>query len=417
MSDKPRPRRIKKSTPMLGSVSERVKARADGSEYIVYRAQHYHPHDRARKVEQTFSQLMYGGGKRGALKAESEAHRWLETQREAITGGTWVDPREPTPIDPGMITVAQVAEEWRATWEHRLSPNTRVGYASILDGRVLPYWKDRRVCDIASRDVQAWVTELAGAPRKPAKGAKLKQPTKLHPTTVKRVYNVLRVCLRYAVRQGYIAANPCNTDSIELPSRARRSGGSRQVGVALNREQMRALLAALPEHYRTPVELTLCTGLRAAELWGLTRADWNATEGTIRIAQTLSDIGGHLVAGVPKTEESEAALSVPPSLHAALNTAAAAPGVMRKLVGGRRGYPAIIETGDGSLELALVPDVNDVRRLLFLTPTAAAVSHGNFYRKVFKPTVQALWPKGHPLHAARFHDLRHLADARVMRPA
>jgi integrase len=35
------------------------------------------------------------------------------------------------------------------------------------------------------------------------------------------------------------------------------------------------------------------------------------------------------------------------------------------------------------------------------------VAHGNFYRRVYRPAVERLWPTGHRLHGARFHDLRH----------
>jgi integrase len=34
-------------------------------------------------------------------------------------------------------------------------------------------------------------------------------------------------------------------------------------------------------------------------------------------------------------------------------------------------------------------------------------SHGNFYQRVYRPAVEKLWPEGHRLHQARFHDLRH----------
>lgn len=398
---KPKPTRVKRTT-VLGSVTERVKTRTNGSEYSVYRAQFYKPDDSGQRVEQTFSALAHGGQR----KAEAAAHKWLGEQRTAILAGTWRDPHLPALPEPGDLTVAVVAAEWRQTWDLKLRPKTRQGYASLLEKRILPKWGSTRVDRIASRDVQAWITGLTKL--KEGRGGQA-----LNPQTIRNAYNVLRVMLGYAVRQGYVPTNPCTSDAIELPTKRRVAGaqGIKRAGVALSWAELRQLVDELPSHWRTPVDLATATGLRSQELWGLTRADWNPQAGTITVRQTLSDIGGDLIAGLTKTEASERTIGIDADdpLHAALCAAVASPGlrVRSQRNNWQPGYPAMITGKNGEVELGYVQDREDPRRLMFVTPTGSPVAHGNFRRRIFKPAVQRLWPEGHPLNATRFHDLRH----------
>jgi integrase len=69
----------------------------------------------------------------------------------------------------------------------------------------------------------------------------------------------------------------------------------------------------------------------------------------------------------------------------------------------------MLENADGEPVLGYTEDADDSRRLLFTTPYSRPVAHSNFYRRIYRPTVRALWPEGHKLHGARFHDLRHSA--------
>jgi integrase len=364
------------------------------------------PADAPANLERTFSQTKYGG----IASAHDAAKQWARTTEQAIADGTWVDPRQPVAPKPEDTTVRDVAASWRLTWDLKpLRQKTQVGYASILNRTVLPRWGDVQVGQVEARAVQAWISELAKT---------------RDPQTLRNDYNVLRVVLRHAVRQGHISANPCTADSVELPSRKRHknaTGGS-AAGVAFTVAELRQLVDALPAHWRTPVKLTAMTGLRAAELWGLTRADWDPAKGTIRVKQTLACVGAKAEDGTgdvfvvdrTKTEASDRILHVPATLHADLNAAASAKGFRHsgKRHGQPAGYVAIVEANP---ELAYVDDADDPRRLLFTTPNGSApVRQGNFYRRVYRPAVVQLWPQDHRLHNARFHDLRHSVATQLL---
>jgi integrase len=410
------PNRRKRSQVFDGSVSKRTLKPGTPQVYVIWRAQFYRPDGSGSKMEQTFSSKRYGSER----KAQREAEAWLSAQRTAVLAGKWVDPRKPVAADPGTITVARVADEWAATWtdaDVNLKPKTAMGYQHILDTRVLPRWGTTPVTEVTTKDVKAWLKELAKTPRKPARGATLKKPTPLSSQTIARFYNVLRVVLRHAVGEGYISANPCTADGIRLQTR-RRAPGAKRKGAAATWSELGELVAAMPDRYELPIALAALTGLRAQELWGLTVADWDAKAGTVTVKQTLSDVSGKLMAGTTKTEASERTVSVPAALHEALSDRAADPGPYRK--GGKttppsqRGYPAIVPDDAGQVELSYVKDADDPRRLLFTLPMGGAVQHSNFYRRVYRPTADALWPEGHRLHGIRFHDVRHSHATNVL---
>jgi integrase len=406
---KPKPPTRVRAQVVVGSVTESERTTSDGTAYWATRAQYYSPADGSR-IGKTFSSLTYGTRR----KARAAADDWLGAERKAMAAGTWVDPRRPAAPDLSRITVAEVAEQWASTWQRRkLGAKTIEGYRNLLDGRVLPYWGSKRVGDITSQQVNVWVDGLCDEAPRPG-NHKVKTGTKLHPTTIKRSYAVLRSVLKQAVVLGYIERNPANRDAIVLPSARHHA----KVGMAMTWSDLRKLNDGLPEHWRTPVALTLLTGLRASELWGLTRADWNPDQGTIRVAQTLAYVGGKHQAAPAKTEASQRTLGVPEDLHAAITALATGPGVMRK--GGKstpadqRGYPAIARDASDEPQLVYVQDPDDPRRLLFTTPTGQVVKHADFYRRTFRPTVTSLFPVDHKLHRFRFHDLRHSHGTNVL---
>jgi integrase len=325
------------------------------------------------KIERTFE-----------LKRDAEAE---ETALLAATkGGTYIDRRK------GETPLSDVAEMWRKTWNVKpLSPKTQRDYAGTLTNHILPRFGDVRVSAITASAVQDWVDELG------EKG--------LHAETVAHAYCALRGVLKTAVRRGLINANPCGPESVDLPSkkRARAQAGEQ---LYLSADELRKLVDAMPEHWRTPTLVAAWCGLRAGELWGLTRGDYNAEEGTLTVRHALKDVWGDLIAGPTKTHATRS-LSVPQFLRPALEGVLTAPPVKVRRVrkGQPEGYPIIVNG-----ELGWTDDPTNPNRLLFTT-NGRPVRHGNFYRREFRPTVERLWPPPHRLSPLRWHEY---ADVRVM---
>lgn len=254
-----------------------------------------------------------------------------------------------------------------------------------------------RVGAVSANAIQTWVNELA----------KTRQPN-----TVRRIYTVLRSVLRVAVERGYVATNAC--DAVRLPRKRLATapagtGTGRQL--FLTAPEVRTLADALPEPWRLPVIVAALCGLRAGELWALRRRDVDPLHRTLTVAFALKDVHGVLMAGPTKTHATRT-LGLDATLHKTLLEALDAATLHPPAA---QGYP-VIRAG----ELAWTQDATDADRLLFTSPDGYPVRHGNFYRRVFKPTLvgdednldpkkrrKAALPK--ELHGLRWHDLRHTA--------
>jgi integrase len=358
---------------MAGHFNKRKYKRPDGTTRVTWRARHPDPSGRGTdQIERSFA-------------TKTEAQAWLDRQSVALLDGGYVDPRK------GERPLSEVADAWRGTWTE-LEPRTRAGYDHILRKHVLARFGDAKVGAVSASAIQTWVNELA---------------VTRQPNTVRRIYTVLRSVLRIAVERGYVAGNAC--DAVRLPRKRLATSRARQL--YLTAAEVRTLADAMPESWKLPVIVAALCGLRAGELWALRRRDVDPLHRTLTVAHGLKDVHGVLMAGPTKTHATRT-MHLDSTLHAtllkALDAAALAPPAAQ-------GYP-VIRAG----ELEWTQDAADADRLLFTSPDGYPVRHGNFYRRVFKPTVvgdednkdpkqrrKGALPK--ELHGLRWHDLRHTA--------
>jgi integrase len=283
----------------------------------------------------------------------------------ASSAGTHIDHRR------ALTPLAAVADEWRSTWSD-LEPKTRVGYASILNGHVLPEFGARPIGRIDSAAIQAFVNSKAAS--------------ELAPNTVRRIYDVVRNVLRVAVERRYIATNPC--DAVRLPRKAQR-----ELAIApLSHPEVRALVAALPARDQLAVLLDAYTGLRSGELWALRRRSIDLLHGELSVNEAIKEVTTEEAAAVPPANRLSPSLIIGPTkTHAARKVSI--PAFLRPLLADHLARPLPGGTG---------PDA-----FIFTGPTGAPRRHNQWYKRVFAPAAQATRPKQPP----RFHDLRHTCAA------
>jgi integrase len=353
---------------MAGHITKRE--RDDGR--ITWRARYPDPtKGGTAQIERTFQR-------------KQDAEAWLTDQRHAVKHGAHIAPRD------GARLLANVADEWRSTWTD-LEPKTTQGYESILSQHILPKWGKTKVAAITTDALQRWENDLASTRQ---------------PNTILHIHSVMRAVLDLGQARRYIGTNPA--DSIKLPSKGSRTKG-RERQLYLTADELRKLVNATPEHWRLPTLVAALCGLRAGELWGLTRHDIDPLHGTMAVRYALKDISGKLEAGPTKTH-AKRKLTIPAPLIPELTQALAHRGVKVRAVSRKPspaksgGYPCIVEG-----ELGWTNDPANHNRLLFTTPGGTPVQQTNFYERVYRPTVVKLWPAGHRLHGLRWHDLRHTA--------
>ncbi|MGH9277870.1 MAG: tyrosine-type recombinase/integrase [Acidimicrobiales bacterium] len=144
----------------------------------------------------------------------------------------------------------------------------------------------------------------------------------------------------------------------------------------LTPEQVSALADAIkPEMYATLIRFAAYTGLRAGEIGALRVGRLDLLRGTVEVAESLADLGGHLEFGATNNY-ARRHVPLPPFLGDELG--------------------AYLATG---------PSNSD--DLVFSAPRGGPLRHGLFYRRAFKPAVLAA---GLP-EELRFHDLRHTYGA------
>lgn len=126
-------------------------------------------------------------------------------------------------------------------------------------------------------------------------------------STVRSIYGVLRLALDVAVRDSLLARNPA--------AQVQRPGLKRQEARYLGGDEVTKLLAAArSSRYWPALVLIAGTGIRRGEACGLA---WDAVDldaGTMRIASTVSRVGGELVTAEPKTERSRRMVPLSPAL-------------------------------------------------------------------------------------------------------
>lgn len=172
----------------------------------------------------------------------------------------------------------------------RRRANTMEGYESSLRLHVLPRWGRLRISEIARKDVQAWVDELAGD-----RG----------PGGAWKAYKCLRQVIRWAIREWPLQV-PDPTLGIEGPRRPAYRPET------LAPAQLNARLRGMWGHRHEATHiLSAALGLRPGEAYALDWADISWRDGAVRVDKTLQQSRGALNVYPTKTEQGERILYLP----------------------------------------------------------------------------------------------------------
>jgi integrase len=172
-------------------------------------------------------------------KAEAQRHL-ASVEHSKLTGG-YIDPAA------GRVTFRSYAEAWRSVQAHH-RPSTVEDVERQLRLHIYPHLGDRPIAAVRASEVQSLVLDLA---------------QRLAPTTVKVVYTRVVAVFAAAVRDRLIGSSPCV--GVKLP----RTVPSSTLRV-LTTAEVAAQADAIEPRYRAMVITGAGTGLRPAELYGLT---------------------------------------------------------------------------------------------------------------------------------------------------
>ena len=279
-------------------------------------------------------------------QTKDAAQAWIRAQDAAHASGGVVD------RERSRTAVAVLGEQWLST-RLRARERTRQEDRRTWDRHIIPRWGDHAVGSIRREDVQAWVAELAA---------------QYAPRTVDTIVRRLQTFLTWCVQNRYIQASPAAR--LDLPR------GNQREHRYLTVEEVRAILAGLPEWARPAVLTAATTGVRPGELWELRAGDVDLDRRRVRVSRSVSHAGRGVLVGPPKN-------------------------------GKTRDVPLV-----GEVVEAVRPRVDGQARdsLVFPSERGAQVRESNFTRRVWRTATERAGLEG-----VRFYDLRHTAASWAIR--
>jgi integrase len=218
-----------------------------------------------------------------------DAQRWMDETTASVVTGQYVDP------NAGRITLRNYAENWRAAQVHR--EGTVVQVEGILYRHIYPVLGQRPISGVLPSDVQALVKRLSTTPRTGSR-----RP--LSPATVGVAHRVLSAIFKSAVADRRLASSPCV--GTRLPKVEKRKVEP------ISTRQVHTLVEAMPERYRALVMLSVGTGMRQGEVFGLTVDRVNFLRRSLTVDRQLVGISGRIpYFGPPKTPASVRVIPLP----------------------------------------------------------------------------------------------------------
>ncbi len=206
---------------------------------------------------------------------------------------------QPKVRDP--IFVAELVAHFR---EHELidlgdqgkAHSTRKRCESVLNKWVVPHWSTRRINEVRTVEVEAWLRGL-----------------RLAPGTKSKIRKTLGMLFNHSIRWEFATRNPIS--GAVRGSGVRQSEKRERIPEVLSADEFRRLEAALPLRERVLLCIALSMGLRRGELAGLRWHDIDFEQLIIAVRRSVVD---QIVWRV-KTEASQRPLPMDPRIATLLH--------------------------------------------------------------------------------------------------
>ena len=180
----------------------------------------------------------------------------------------------------------------------KLKLNTWMTKESIIQRKILPYFRKRKLSEITAKDIIDWQNEIRGLTDNNGKP--------LSTTYLKTVHNQLSAIFNHAIRYYGLQVNP-----------AQRAGN-------MGTEERREMLFWTKEEYTKfsevmmdkpmsfyAFEMLYWCGIREGELLALTPADFDFEKGTVSINKSYQRLNGQDIVTTPKTKKSTRVIQMP----------------------------------------------------------------------------------------------------------
>lgn len=215
--------------------------------------------------------------------------RGFSTKREAKD---WLDDFCLVKADDLNMSFSSLVDAYFEDMAHRLKLNTIMTKRQIVITKILPYFKDKAVCDISAVDIRKWQAVMI------AEGSS--------ETYLRTINNQLSTIFNYAVRFYDLKVNPCT----KAGSIGSKNAVSKDFWTV---EEFKTFADGLYDNWDAYIGFNLLfwTGMRIGELLALNVKDFDLKAKTVSISKSYQRIKGKDVLTKPKTLNSTRVVSLP----------------------------------------------------------------------------------------------------------
>lgn len=230
-------------------------------------------------------------------KKQHICKRGFKTQREAKEyEHSFIDQQNNT----NDILFSSLVENYLEDMEHRLKPTTMENKRFIIEGKLLPYFSNLKICDIDTIKVRKWQNELISY--RDANGNPFSQ------TYLKTVNNQLSALMNYAVAHYHLSSNPCKAAGSMGKSKAD------EMNIWTQKQYEQFSKSVQKSSMKLAFDILFYTGMRSGELLALTPADILPSK-KININKNYAKVNGQELFLEPKTPKSKRCISIPSFLY------------------------------------------------------------------------------------------------------
>ena len=180
----------------------------------------------------------------------------------------------------------------------RIKENTWSTKEHILYKKLVPYFGEKKMCEIQSKDVIAWQNEMLNYRDQNGKS--------YSPIYLKTLHNQLSCLFNHAIKHYHLRANP----AAQAGNMGKTKNGEMLYWTKEEYQKFAQAVMDKPLSFYTFEMLYWC-GIREGELLALTPADFDFSKGTVSIQKSYQRIKGRDVITEPKTPKSNRVIQMP----------------------------------------------------------------------------------------------------------
>ena len=226
---------------------------------------------------------------------EKKMKRGFATKREALEWERNFLQQKSADLN---MTFETFVHQYITDMQGRIKESTWSTKEHILYKKLVPYFGNKKMCEIQSKDVIAWQNEMLNHRDKDGKS--------YSPIYLKTLHNQLSAVYNHAVRHYHLSANP----AAQAGNMGKAKNGEMSYWTKEEYQKFSQVIMDKPLSFYA-FEILYWCGIREGELLALTSADFDLFKGTVTINKSYQRIKGRDVVTDPKTPKSNRVIQMP----------------------------------------------------------------------------------------------------------